>query len=179
MIYFTADTHFFHKSVINFENRPFKDIYEMNEVIVFNWNDIVNPSDDIYILGDISFGRTKDTLDVIKSLKGRKHLVRGNHDKKMNVATRSEFVWIKDYFKLKVGDVKYILFHYPIYAWDGKDKGSYHLHGHTHTNSHSDIQLPKKINVGMDHWNYKPVSIEQIIHFRELELNIISEQKKI
>ena len=162
MKFFTSDLHLSHRSVIDFENRPFKNIEEMDSAIIQKWNNTINDKDEVYILGDVSFGGRRKTTDVLKSLSGRKYLVVGNHDK-LNLDQKELFEWVKDYYKLRVGGQRFILFHYPIYAWDGKERGYIHLHGHTHTNSHSDIELPNKINVGMDHWNYRPVSIEEII----------------
>lgn len=162
MRFFTADAHFFHKEVLAFERRPFNTVEEMNEVIVHRWNILVSKKDDIYILGDLSFGKKAETTALLKLLNGRKYLIKGNHDD-LNLEQKELFVWVKDYHKLKVDNRKYILFHYPIYAWDGKDKGSIHLHGHTHGNSHDDIELKNKINVGMDLWSYAPVSIDEIL----------------
>lgn len=162
MIFFTADPHFFHNAVLDFERRPFSTIEEMNNEIIKRWNVVVSNKDDIYILGDISFGKKAETTALLKLLNGRKYLINGNHDK-LNLEQKELFVWTKDYYKLKALDHKFILFHYPIFAWDRKEKGSIHLHGHTHGNSHDDIEIENKINVGMDLWSYAPVSIEEIL----------------
>lgn len=173
MIYFTADPHFLHDNVIKYENRPFTSVDEMTEAIVKKWNKTVSPKDDIYILGDIGLGKNEKVLDIIRRLNGKKYLILGNHDSwvekhmgrrtKIGLQLEELFEWIKPYHKLKIYNQKIILCHYPIYAWDTKEHGSWHLHGHTHNNSHSDYFHMRKVNVGMDLWNFTPVSIRNIL----------------
>ena len=58
MIYFTSDTHFHHANILKYSNRPFKDIEEMDEKIVKNWNKIVKETDEIYARSRILFKYT-------------------------------------------------------------------------------------------------------------------------
>ena len=164
MIFFTADIHSFHTNIIKYENRPFKTSEEMNEVIKFNWNSIISEKDDVYILGDVGFTSPNKMYSFLTELKGNKYLIIGNHDKSLlkDSQVRSQFIWCKDYFKLKHANEKIILFHYPIYSWDCKHHSSWHLHGHVHTTSHEDFYYPTKLNVGMDLWNFTPVSFDQV-----------------
>ena len=53
MIYFTSDCHFSHDKEFLWGPRGFKNQWEMNEKIIENWNAIIQPDDDVYILGDI------------------------------------------------------------------------------------------------------------------------------
>jgi calcineurin-like phosphoesterase family protein len=166
MIYFTADPHFFHTAVIKYEKRPFETVEEMNEAIINNWNTDITSKDEVYILGDLSLGGKTVTTELIYKLKGRLYFINGNHDK-LNLAQKARFEWVKDYYQLKIQGYTFILFHFPIFTWDKKHYGSIHLHGHTHTNSHSDWEHPNKINVGMDHWSFKPVSLDRIVSLIE------------
>lgn len=60
----------------------------MNETIIRKWNEIVNYEDDVYVLGDLVMG-PEANLQMLRRLKGRLHLVRGNHD----TDTRWNFIY--------------------------------------------------------------------------------------
>jgi calcineurin-like phosphoesterase family protein len=77
-IWLISDTHFYHKNIIKFENRPL----DHNEKIIENWNKVVSDDDLVIHLGDVIFGMDKfETLKkVLGSLNGKKVLCRGNHD---------------------------------------------------------------------------------------------------
>ena len=81
MIWFTSDLHFFHNNVIRNSGRPFKNLDEMHEVLIANWNSRVKKKEIIYVLGDFSFGGKEKTRAILKRLSGYKILVKGNHDK--------------------------------------------------------------------------------------------------
>lgn len=162
MIYFTADTHFYHENIIKYCDRPFHTIEEMNYVMVDNWNKTVKQSDDVYILGDLAFARPEQVNDLLKSLNGRKYLIKGNHDSflKESKFDKSLFQWIKDYYVLRNDNKKYVLFHYPIHEWDGAYHGSIHLYGHIHNTYTPDLK--NAYNVGVDMCKFRPISIEEI-----------------
>jgi calcineurin-like phosphoesterase family protein len=171
MIYFTADTHFCHKNVIESCNRPFDNIEQMNQTLIDNWNSRVKAEDEIYILGDFFWrGKISEANEILEKLKGRKYMLRGNHDfflddKDFN---KTHFEWIKDYHVLKYQWKKIILFHYPIWEWEGYLRGSIHLHGHVHDNAgiyHRGTEALGKqaINVGVDVHGYYPISIEEVL----------------
>jgi len=158
-IWFTSDTHFGHANIIKFCDRPFSDIREMNEKLIHNWNSVVKPGDDVYHMGDFSFERNPEVT--ARRLMGNKHLVKGNHDKAhhMNLI-RPHFEWIKDYYSLRVGNDRFILFHYPIRNWHHCYKGTIHLFGHSHGGT---PDMGKSTDVGVDCWKYTPVHIDTIL----------------
>lgn len=53
--FFIADTHFGHKNIIEYENRPFENTEDMDSKIIESWNKTVKVKDKIFILGDFAF----------------------------------------------------------------------------------------------------------------------------
>ena len=60
MIYFTSDFHISHTNIIKFCSRPYTDVQDMNKQLIDNWNNTVKSEDDIYNLGDFTFGNNVD-----------------------------------------------------------------------------------------------------------------------
>lgn len=83
MKYYTGDLHFGHNTVLKFDNRPFKDIDEMDRVLIDNWNSRITKNDQVYILGDLALHNEKPYSWYLSQLKGQKHLIVGNHDRKL------------------------------------------------------------------------------------------------
>src|SRR5574344_1354629 len=54
--FFTSDTHFNHANIIRFCNRPFKDVNQMNEVLIENWNRVISQGETVFHLGVLCFG---------------------------------------------------------------------------------------------------------------------------
>ncbi|WP_297203338.1 metallophosphoesterase [uncultured Brachyspira sp.] len=174
MIYFTSDTHFNSYSIVN-KKKCFKNLEEMHEKLINNWNNIVSNEDEIYILGDFSNekGYLK-TENVISKLNGKKYLIAGNNDNflKDKNFNRDLFIFIKDYHFLSLNmkdkndkRINIVLFHYPIYEWEGMYKGTIHIHGHIHRNV---FYNKKAFNVSSNIHNFYPVSLEKIL--KELKL---------
>ena len=141
MNYYISDLHFFSKNQtaggLNFDNRQFKNVDEMHEVILNNWNSRVTNGDTVYILGDISNrGKNEDLIALVARLKGKKVLIVGNHEDIRDYRYKQLFHAIYDY--LEITDhvdkqpYKLVLCHYPILMWNGQHNGTILLYGHLH-----------------------------------------------
>ena len=167
--FFTADTHFGHRNIIKYQNRPFNDVLDMGEALVKNWNEVVKPSDTIWVLGDFAFTCTMEyALDIVNRLNGIKHFIKGNHDDylalQFNAVRPGTWKTVKDADEINIHNRKITLFHYAIESWHHDYKGSWHLHGHNHG------KLPsrgKRVDVGVDVWNYTPVSFWQLKEYMD------------
>ena len=73
--FFTADTHFGHKNVIRYCNRPFASATEMDERLIENWNKIVGPDDLIYHLGDFTLLGEDLAAGYFQRLNGKIHII--------------------------------------------------------------------------------------------------------
>lgn len=186
MIYFTSDLHFYHDNVIKHQNRPFLNVEEMNQSLIYNWNKKVGISDEIYILGDVTMKGTTYIQELLAQLNGYKYLIKGNHDRFADQATfdESAFAWIENYHELNYQNEHFILFHYPIEEWNHFFRGSIHLHGHQHNNSDYNVQNLEKglrrFDVGVDANDMSPISIEEIISilfYRKIALYQICNEK--
>lgn len=162
--FFTADLHFDHANIIEYENRPFSSVEEMNQELIERWNNKVEKDSNVYILGDFCLtNRGERIKEILNQLNGNKFLVRGNHDKIVDKKwVREQFCWVKDYYKLNYCNFKIILFHYPILQWNGKHHNYLHFYGHVHSNIPE--YSPLAYNVGVDVNNYEPLSFAEILN---------------
>lgn len=179
--FFISDLHFGHNNILKFDNRPFCDIKTHDEELISRWNNKVNINDDVYILGDISWHNATKTIDILKRLNGRKHLIVGNHDEALlrNADFRNRFVEIDRYKELYLNPkTAIVLCHYPIPCYKNHFYGWYHLYGHVHISFEANMINNFKLemrdlynkqcrmyNVGcmMPYMDYTPRTLEEII----------------
>ena len=176
MKFYTSDLHFGHKNIIEYENRPFESVEEMDKALIENWNRKVNHGDSVYILGDFGFVKGKRANEILDALNGDKYLIVGNHDNYFlndKEFDRNKFVWIKDYAKVKDEGVPIYMFHYPIAVWNRKDYEALHFYGHVHSNRGSHALMfdlgPNAFNVGCDVNDYEPQTLSEL---RERRMSI-------
>lgn len=166
MIYFTSDHHFGHTNIIQYCNRPFKDTLEMDVVMIQRWNAVVQPDDVVYYLGDftlkgwIAFLEYRMELNGIINFLYLPHHHDGSWQKTKKTYKTDEY--IRQGSVIMVEDTLIILSHFPFEVWDRSHYNSLHLHGHCHGNSPS--ILPNRHDVGVDNWDYTPITLEQIMN---------------
>jgi calcineurin-like phosphoesterase family protein len=174
MIWFTSDTHFNHENIVKHSNRPFTDLGEMTEVLVKNWNEVVEKGDTVYHLGDFALSYGKQSVDLIDKLlsrlNGHKHLIAGNHDRKP-VLDNPRWASVRDYHEIKVdlGGIhkqRIVMSHYAFRVWNQMHRGAWMLHGHSHGNLHH--AEGKIMDVGVDCHFYRPISLDTVIKRMEL-----------
>lgn len=170
MIWFTADTHFWHKRVIEYCERPWSSVEAMNEGLIDRWNEVVKPDDTVYVLGDFAFCGTTEIKRISSRLIGKKHIVLGNHDWKYPRRRWLEFGFYSA--ELSHQNALFSMSHFP-YKGSGdhtaenrfelnrlEDDGKWLLHGHIHRLWRI---KGKMLNVGVDRNNYYPISIDEIL----------------
>lgn len=167
MNYYIADTHFGHDNIRRLSKRPFDTAEEMDEAMIASWNGRVRGDDDVYILGDFAY-KSRDPAYYLDRLKGRKHLIAGNHDGKLlkNPILRSRFAEIADMETVNDGGTKIVCCHYPMAEWDGYYKGVLHFYGHLHNNDNAASRymsgLENAYNVGVDIIGFAPRTLKEI-----------------
>lgn len=107
-----SDTHFKHRRIIEYCDRPFHTVGEMNECLVHNWNSVVSPDDFVYHLGDVGFG---DLTEFQHRLNGTIHLIQGNHDSSTTWNTFS-FASRQQHLIIEHQGLRILLIHYPIHT---------------------------------------------------------------
>lgn len=166
MDYFTADPHYGHAGIIRHCNRPFANAQVMDKFLIQSYNEVVTDDDDCYILGDFSMSTNPEYIaGILSKLNGRKHLILGNHDK------------LKPFQYVDLGFLtvhtalvrespifgRFILIHDPVSCCI--DREALWLCGHVHDLFFS---VKNTANVGVDIWQFKPVTLQQVVERRSI-----------
>jgi calcineurin-like phosphoesterase family protein len=157
-----ADTHFNDANIIRFENRPFKDVSDMNRKIIDNWNSVVTDNDEVFVAGDIGIDAPNNYLGgLVKALNGRKYLINGNHDNNY-----SDMEWLGLGFDVVYNypiciNGFYWISHEPMYL--NASMPYINIHGHTHSNDMVSAGIVNQyVNVSVEKINYTPIAFSEI-----------------
>ena len=151
MIYFISDLHIKHTGmvggIIKFERTCFN-IIEQHDTAVKKAFNILAPEDEVWILGDIGYYD-----EWIKTIKSKKYLIMGNHDKWSKAHYENLFDKVYDHpvwFSPRI-----VLSHEPIPVEDD----ILNIHGHLHN---SQLDKVNYLNVNIHRMGYKLCSLKQI-----------------
>lgn len=161
-----SDPHFNHDNIIEYSNRPYQSTLEMDEAIIANWNRVVGEDDVVICLGDFCFGVKENISYYASRLKGRKILIKGNHDRSSNLYLEAGFQEVKTEVYLPsdlVGSKETILLtHKPRL---GLPFDLFNIHGHIHDNGLDPdmFNLRQYFNASVENINYTPIDLQEII----------------
>lgn len=169
MIYFTADWHLYHKNIIRYCNRPFKTVKAMHNRLFSEFNAMVLPDDETYHIGDFTMvgaSHKERFKDTVRKINGVQHLILGNHDEMkpfhyIDIGFTSIHTSFPLTYTFEDRVFNFVLNHDPsVYCMLKEDQ--YLLHGHIHNLYQHLLPARRIVNVGVDVWDFKPVSIEDI-----------------
>lgn len=171
-IWFCSDSHFNQQRTLEMSKRPFKDVKEMNRVLVNNWNSVVNKNDIVYHLGDFGDYRTREFLN------GKIILIKGNYERS---GFKDEFEKYKYYFdeiyeynhSIDIDQYHINMVHEPMRIKDIPiDKTNINLFGHVHK-----LCMIKSygINAGLDAHCFYPIDLETVLFYHNGLLNYYDE----
>lgn len=192
MIFYTSDTHYFHKNILLYSLRPFGAIAnwdvrlteeekkakwalltdadkqsaldEMHETMIRLWNERVGHTDTVYHLGDFGFGPAESLRAILKKLNGHKIIVKGNHDK--GLTTLKDIGFEQAVLELSVIDDDRIVYlrHKPRFDWEQTQKAILtDLHLCGHVHDEWARQ-DRIINVGVDQSWFSPLTLEELLN---------------
>ena len=183
-VWFSSDHHFGHKNILSYCSRPFSSVENMNNELIERWNSVVLPGDEVYYLGDFSLD-FKYVETYLPKLNGTIYWIPGNHDEShpMHKGHEKYQDWLSNrgvifcgpQHELFLDGIDLLLCHFPygtedhterprFLEWRPDDVGLVLLCGHVHDNWKTSENM---INVGVDQWDYYPVSQAQIFDLVE------------
>lgn len=179
MLWFTSDHHFGHQRILEYCNRPFASIGEMDDALVDAWNNAVKEGDRVYYLGDFTLG--SDALRYFRRLNG--------YIRALRLPWHHDYRWIEQHgaivaavgveclppmHVINVPDIlingwalNITLSHYPMESWEQSHRGHWHLHGHVHGTREPRVGQGCILDVGVDSaykllGSYRPFSLDEV-----------------
>ena len=176
--FFTADEHYLNRGIIEYCNRPFQTPKHMTQELIRRHNEVVPQDGTVWHIGDVTLEgpHRADYIrrNIIQQLNGEHHLVLGNHDEwKVSSYLKDAFLTVHTAFWFVYERMVFYLGHDPsMYTILENTPNAYQLCGHIHT-LFQDL-LPKKriINVGVDVWDYEPISLARVINLIRISKEI-------
>jgi calcineurin-like phosphoesterase family protein len=217
MDWFTADTHFLHSNIIKHchrlvfmtaEERAIMETGDsaaiknlrisretttrMDEGELGSINQVVQPQDRLYILGDFCWTRNPAVYETFRRqiqcktvyLLWGNHDVRGRHRAEVQCfsGTQDVLIFSSDYGGQRIN---IFLSHYAHAIWDKRHYGAWHLYGHSHGAAESwlDSIMPGRLSmdVGVDNaykllGEYRPFSLAEIYAIMSKQVPVVTHE---
>ncbi|MCU4744376.1 metallophosphoesterase [Natronoglomus mannanivorans] len=170
MIYVVSDLHLEHGNIIEYCDRPFESVGEMNRTLVENWNDVVGPNDTVLFLGDLVPFEDREhvVLNWLDELEGTIVFVEGNHDEAIPITSH-------EFLTYETTNVDLYLTHYPRDIPD--DWNGWGIYGHHHNN---DVErypfvdpAKRRINASVELVGFEPVPIPELVGYIEEKRHLV------
>jgi calcineurin-like phosphoesterase family protein len=186
-IHFISDLHYDHNRdfIWGAKGRNYKNVTEMNNDIIKQWNTFIGINDIAFHLGDIIFGDPDGTklLNLYDRLNFKRlYCLFGNHTsgertimktlmgdiglndqecypQQLDLNSEKSVVYLGNYAEIKIDHQFIVLCHYPLASWNKQASGSWMINGHTHNNI-PDTHM-KRIDVGWD-FKKRPVDFKEM-----------------
>jgi calcineurin-like phosphoesterase family protein len=185
MIWFSSDFHYNHTNLCYGEStwkdkdvacKKFNTLKEMNSHLINNINAYIKEDDELYFLGDWSFGGVNSVWECRKQINCKTiYFIPGNHDYQIVknslladsgldiLNTKELFTAIlPKLYTIKFDKQEFVLSHFPLQEWENMDKGAIMLHGHCHNCLDTDILNTKYKRMDVC-FNDKPFSLDEIL----------------
>ena len=134
-VFFISDLHLGHENILQYDNRPYKDLDEMHNDIIEKWNSVVKTDSTVFYLGDFCMKFSEQIVELLKSLNGTIHFIMGNHDRFNQIKGFNRFEIITPMLSVLISDSdargryqQIEMCHFPLLVWNKHHKGSWHLH---------------------------------------------------
>ena len=176
-IFLTSDLHFSHIQPFVWEARGYESPDHMNQEQIRKWNEVVTDDDEVWMLGDGMMNDNAKGEECFKQLKGKIHIVTGNHDSPARIEIYKRLGFdVQDGKRLTYKKKNFILSHEPMITSNGAFKGwrgTVNLHAHTHQTTNFTEGYALMYHVGVDSHNGYPILLDDIIeeinvHWREI-----------
>lgn len=152
-----SDTHFGHKNIIKYCDRPFCDLDEMSQQLIDNHNAVVGDDDLVIWVGDVAFMSDQKANEILANLNGERVLVIGNHDMNKGKVRNLDFKEKHLVYTIE-SPIPIVFTHYP---FENCPPEWINVHGHIH-NAYDTNSL-QHINVSVEVIDYTPMHWDNIL----------------
>lgn len=185
-VYLSSDYHLHHSKAP--VKRGFPDLATHDATLIKNHNAKIRPQDTLIFCGDFLFEANADLFKAyIEQLNGKILMLWGNHNSGTRQfyqnLVRGEGLYednveiypitythacgsvtfVGDYIKGWINNTPFVAQHFGFRVWDFMQKGAVNFCGHSHGSdkeSNPDWPEHKRLDVGVDNFNYYPVAFE-------------------